>query len=84
MIALAFLGLGHQELLVIALLVVLLFGATKLPKLASSVGESVKNFKRGMREVEAEEEAAKKNKLTCEQNNDSKEQSDNESTNKSA
>ena len=58
MIALAFMGIGSQELILIALIVVL-FGATKLPKLASSIGESVKNFKRGMREAEEEEQKAK-------------------------
>ena len=59
MIALAFMGIGTQELLIVALIVLVLFGATKLPKLASSIGESVKNFKRGMREAEAEEQKAK-------------------------
>ena len=59
MIALAFMGIGSQELILIALIVVVLFGATKLPKLASSIGESVKNFKRGMREAEEEEQKAK-------------------------
>ena len=57
MIALAF--MSAQELLIVALIVLVLFGATKLPKLASSIGESVKNFKRGMREAEAEEQKAK-------------------------
>lgn len=59
MISLAFMGVGTQELIIIALIVLVLFGATKLPKLASSIGESVKNFKRGMREAEAEEKSAK-------------------------
>lgn len=59
MISLAFMGVGTQELIIIALIVIVLFGATKLPKLASSIGESVKNFKRGMREAEAEEKSAK-------------------------
>lgn len=57
MIALAF--ISTQELIIVALIIIVLFGATKLPKLASSIGESVKNFKRGMREAEAEEQKAK-------------------------
>ncbi len=60
-LALAF-GIGTQELIVIALIIIVLFGATKLPKLGSSIGEGIRNFKRGMREVEAEEAEAKKEK----------------------
>ena len=59
LVLLAF-GIGTQEILLIALIVVLLFGATKLPKLASALGESVKNLKKGMREAQAEDEEAKK------------------------
>ena len=48
---LAFLGnLGFTELLVIALICLLLFGARKLPELAHSMGSSVQAFKKGMRE----------------------------------
>lgn len=59
LVLLAF-GLGTHEILLIALIVVLLFGATKLPKLASAVGESVKNLKKGMREAQAEDDDAQK------------------------
>jgi len=60
-ISLAF-GIGTQELIVIAVIVVVLFGATKIPKLGASIGEGIRNFKRGMRQVEIEEEEAKKDK----------------------
>ena len=53
-------GIGTQEVLVILAIAVLLFGATKLPQLGSAVGQSIKNFKRGMREAKAEEEEALK------------------------
>lgn len=43
-------GLGMSELLVILLIVVLFFGGKKLPQLGSSIGESIKNFKKGMKE----------------------------------
>ncbi|MCP3959219.1 MAG: twin-arginine translocase TatA/TatE family subunit [bacterium] len=43
------LGLGIQELLVILLIVVVLFGATRLPQLGKGVGEGIKNFKRGLK-----------------------------------
>lgn len=44
------LGLGAPELVLILLLVVLLFGAAKIPALGRSVGEGLSNFKRGLRE----------------------------------
>ena len=52
--------LGTQEIIIIAVVILVLFGATKLPQLGSSVGQSIRNFKRGMREVKAEEEEAKR------------------------
>ena len=39
-----------SELLVILVIVVLFFGGKKLPQLGSSIGESIKNFKKGMKE----------------------------------
>jgi len=47
---LGILGLGPQELILIFLIVVLLFGASKLPGVARSLGKSVNEFKAGMRE----------------------------------
>lgn len=41
---------GGPELIVILVIVVLLFGAKKLPELGSSVGKSIKNFKKGVEE----------------------------------
>ena len=42
-------GLGFSELVVILLSVVLMFGGKKLPQLGISLGESIKNFKKGMK-----------------------------------
>ena len=53
--ALAF-AVGPQELLLVLGLAILLFGATKIPQLGSSIGQGIRNFRRGMREVEAEEQ----------------------------
>lgn len=39
---------GGPELIVILVIVILLFGAKKLPELGSSVGKSIKNFKKGI------------------------------------
>ena len=44
-------GLGMQEILVIALIVLLLFGGKKIPELMHGLGKGVKSFKEGMNEV---------------------------------
>lgn len=44
------------EWIIILLLAVLLFGAKKLPDLGSSVGKSIRNFKKGMDEGREEDE----------------------------
>ena len=51
-------GLGYQELLIILVIVLILFGANRLPELARSLGSSVKEFKKGVNEVKAEDTAA--------------------------
>lgn len=58
-------GLRPQELLIIAGILLLLFGASKLPKLARSLGSSAREFRKGVEEgakaaesSEADEEAA--------------------------
>ena len=43
-------SLGAPELLIILAVVMLLFGAAKLPKLARSLGESSREFKKGLAE----------------------------------
>jgi sec-independent protein translocase protein TatA len=47
-------GLGPQELLLIALVVLLLFGGAKIPELMRGLGKGVKSFKEGMKEVDNE------------------------------
>lgn len=46
--------LGSQEIILIFLAIVLLFGASKLPELAKSMGRSMGEFRRGQLEVEKE------------------------------
>lgn len=45
-------GLGTPELIVIAVVIVLLFGATRLPQLAKALGQSKRAFKEGLEEGE--------------------------------
>lgn len=52
-------NLGGPEILVIALLIVLLFGAKKIPELMKGIGKGVKSFKQGMAEAEDEMKKAK-------------------------
>jgi len=47
-------SLGFPEVLVLALLVILLFGGKKIPELMKGLGKGVKSFKAGMSEAENE------------------------------
>ena len=49
-------NLGGPELLIILAIVLLLFGAKKLPDLARSMGKSTKEFKKGLQEGAQEDE----------------------------
>jgi len=44
------LGLGMQELIIILVIVLVLFGAKRLPELASGLGKAIKNFKKATNE----------------------------------
>jgi sec-independent protein translocase protein TatA len=48
-------GLGTTEIILLVAVLFLLFGASRLPQLAKSLGQSRKAFKEGMREAEEEE-----------------------------
>lgn len=56
-------GLGTTEIILIVVVLFLLFGATRLPQLAKSLGQSRKAFKDGMREAEEEERAEEQKRL---------------------
>lgn len=47
-------GLGGPEILLIALVVLLLFGGAKIPELMRGLGKGVKSFKDGMKDVDDE------------------------------
>jgi sec-independent protein translocase protein TatA len=57
---------GSQDLILIGIIVVVLFGATKLPQLGSGIGQAIRNFKKGLsesEEIEAPKESSKKEEI---------------------
>ena len=55
-------GLGTQELLVILVIVLVMFGGSKLPEIARSLGKSMNEFKKGVNEGSSEKEKEKDEK----------------------
>ena len=53
-------NLGGPELLIVLIVVLLLFGSTKLPKLARSLGQAQNEFKTGLKEGAAKAEEDEK------------------------
>ncbi len=51
--------LGPTELIIILVIVVLLFGSRKLPELARGLGQSAKEFRKGLSEEEKKPEESK-------------------------
>jgi sec-independent protein translocase protein TatA len=49
-------GIGAPELIIVLLIVLLIFGGAKLPKLARSMGQASKEFKKGLNEGAGEDE----------------------------
>lgn len=48
-------GLGTQEMIIVLVVILLLFGARKLPELARGIGGSMKEFRRGLAEDDSRE-----------------------------
>ena len=47
-------GLGTMELVIILVIVLVIFGAGKLPQVGSALGKGIRNFKDGMKDGEAD------------------------------
>ena len=47
-------NLGTGEIIIIAIIVLLLFGGKKIPELMKGIGKGVSNFKKGMHDIEDE------------------------------
>ena len=59
-------GIGFPELMIILVIIMIIFGAGKLPEIGSAFGRSIKNFKSSMKEAEAEELDAETSSETTE------------------
>lgn len=59
-------NIGWQEILLILLIALLLFGAKKIPDLAKSLGKGIREFKKGLSEIEHPEEEKKDKKPDAE------------------
>ncbi|MEW6162125.1 MAG: twin-arginine translocase TatA/TatE family subunit [Nitrospirota bacterium] len=55
-------GLGMQELIIILVIVLVLFGATRLPEIGKGIGQAIRNFRKGMSEPDEIDVTPKKNK----------------------
>lgn len=61
-------GIGFPELMIILVIIMIIFGAGKLPEIGSAFGNSIKNFKKSMKEAEEiQEEASLESSITTEE-----------------
>jgi sec-independent protein translocase protein TatA len=59
-------GIGAPELIIILVILLLLFGAKRLPEMARSIGKSTKEFKKGMTEAASDDEEEEQGKAQAE------------------
>lgn len=53
-------GLGTKEIIIIAAVIVLLFGSKKVPELAKGVGDAIRHIRNGFKDVDDVSETTKK------------------------
>lgn len=55
-----FFGIGMQELLIILLICLLIFGAAKLPEIGRALGKTIKEFKKSIKEIGSDDSGEEK------------------------
>ena len=60
-------GIGMPELIIILIIILIIFGAGKLPEIGSGIGKGIKNFKKATHESPEEITSPKKNEDTVEE-----------------
>ena len=73
-------GIGFPELMVILVIIMIIFGAGKLPEIGSAFGNSIKNFKKSMKEAEEIQEATNLESTETSKGSDDSEPSEDEAT----
>lgn len=63
-------GLGGWEILIIALVILLIFGGAKIPELMKGLGKGIKNFKEGIKEGDEENKDGEARQITDKKNED--------------
>ncbi|HSS52575.1 MAG TPA: twin-arginine translocase TatA/TatE family subunit [Thermoanaerobaculia bacterium] len=53
-------SLGVPELMIIFLIIIVLFGANRLPQIGKGIGEGIRNFKKGVKEGEEPDQLPEK------------------------
>ena len=53
-------NIGPQEMFILFLIIILLFGAKRIPEIGRSIGRGIQEFKKGIREVESEMSTSEK------------------------
>ena len=56
-----FMGLGGKEILVIAVIILLLFGGKKIPELMKGIGSGIKEFKKSVKDDDTKDKEEDKN-----------------------
>ena len=77
-------GIGFPELMIILVIIMIIFGAGKLPEIGSAFGNSIKNFKKSMKEAEEIQEATNLESTETSEGSDSPEPSEAETTKEQA
>jgi len=70
--------IGHWEIMAIVAVILIIFGPSKLPALGRSIGEGVKNLKKGLKGVASDDDEKKKKKKISNGKNEKEEEEEEE------